>query len=100
MSKKPDGGPAFPCSFHNGSQKGMSLRDWLAGNAPKEIADYFVVQYFGWPDDLPSRSRNWLPSEDDTVLVRWRALTHSERARCTAAWPWAWANDMLAEREK
>ena len=36
MSEKDDGGPAFPCDSTNKqlpTQCGMSLRDWLAGQA-------------------------------------------------------------------
>jgi hypothetical protein len=39
VSKKSDGGPAFPyfqpgnqAGFHQGKNKGMSLLDWFAGN--------------------------------------------------------------------
>jgi hypothetical protein len=46
MSKKQDGGPAFPAE-HGLSKSGMSLRDWFAGQAlvglAREISDDITV---------------------------------------------------------
>ncbi len=51
MSKKPDGGPAWPVAWEDTDGKmvaepGMSLRDWFAGQAGDE-ANRLLIQYFG-----------------------------------------------------
>ena len=35
----PDGGPAFPCPFPDASLRGMTLRDWFAGQALSALPD-------------------------------------------------------------
>ena len=72
-----DGGPAFANSADNGYQRGMSLRQWYAGQAPYEE----VVQILRQRGDERYRTG---------------ALTAGDYA-------WArhvWADALLAERRK
>ena len=73
MSDKPDGGPAFPCDWedYQAGMGGMTLRDHFAGQAPPMPKQ--------WWNDSP-KNQHWLE-------VR-------------AAWNYAYADAMLAEREK
>ena len=80
MSEKKDGGAAFPRptggsnAFENKAQKGMSLRDWFAGQATDEDIKYYqTYDSAGKPHLL--------------ALFR-----HEAR--------WCFADAMLAEREK
>jgi hypothetical protein len=87
MSKKPSGGPAFPClddcEYESGhalylSAEGMSLRDWFAGQA----AEAFVSLYaYGSTDSQPQTNP---------------ASCAAEVARLS----YQLADAMLAEREK
>ena len=61
MSNKPDGGPAFPrppvqvaedgslYSTYKHGQSGMSLRDWLAGQALAGMLSYRAGSVMGLP---------------------------------------------------
>jgi hypothetical protein len=105
---RPDGGPAFPLRGStededlNERQLGISVRDWFAGHAPP-APTHFVVRFFGWPNDLPERALSWTKeseSQPDSIHERWKALPWSEKARMYDAWPYAYADQMLAQREK
>jgi len=56
MSEKDDGGPAFPCDSTNKqlpTQCGMSLRDWLAGQAMGgNLANPEMLWLDGDPNEL------------------------------------------------
>jgi hypothetical protein len=86
MDEIEDGGPAFPkpgtdeCIDVCGSQRGMSLRDWLAGQAlPAIIAEYHT--------DLRS----------DGMSIQLTADDHSIEIAHEA---YAMADAMLAARKK
>lgn len=113
---KNDGGPAFPRTatafatpsgmYGDHGDTGMSLRDWFAGNAPS-VPSWFVVEFFGWPDDLSDKAIEWRisveptqPNAPDRLSARWGQLPWSEKKRCEMAWPNAYAHLMLVEREK
>lgn len=72
MSKKPDGGPAFPAASY--LHRGMSLRDYFAAHAPERPGGW-------WPTPRPERLETWSPE-------------------LHAAWAFAYADAMLAERDK
>ena len=75
MSKKPnDGGPAFPQTTPFGSSGGMTLRDWLAGQA----------------------LAGWLASFDANMVHPVRNNTEDSTAMAC----YKMADAMLAEREK
>lgn len=72
-----DGGPAFPGESYNGQvvpgNTGMTLRDWFASNAPMMTEQWFQ-------DSLAEEGGHWLEAQ--------------------SAWAYAYADAMLAEREK
>ena len=80
-----DGGPAFPTDTGilidgvpvTRELHGMSLRDWFAGHAP-EVPEWFVCD---WVRDHPGSQRE-------------------QEAAMYFAWPWVYADRMLAERKR
>jgi len=84
-------------------EEGISDREYFIAHAPP-LPNWFVVQFFDWPDDLPQHPMSWTsaltPEKVDCVETRWKLKPWSEKRRCELAWPRAWANAMLAEQEK
>lgn len=81
MTQKKDGGPAFP-STDFGSRKGMTLRDWFAGQA---LAAMIMKSPFF---DTQGENGSKISSED----IKQFKLD-------MAASAYAYADAMLAERE-
>ena len=147
MTKKNNGGPAFPRPIgNNGASEfvnrevsceaeGMSLRDYFAAHAPAEPQAWFEPTMPPYPQtppvpaDLPEavrcRIESWcndpcydlvglFGNANPELLQRvqafddaWSAARKEQRAhnleyarRQLVQWPWAWADAMLAEREK
>lgn len=85
---KPNDGPAFPCSHGDYMQFGMTLRDYFAGMAmDSRIPADFVENYIEHVVGLPMQGGR-------------RPLTGLEMAALDAAWCYAKADAMLAERAK
>ena len=103
-----DGGPAFPgegamtIRHHEGGDEtcsvysnGMTLRDWFAGQAPEPHADwveqwarrYFVDKGREVPRNLPHGRVS-------------SKLSAAENLEMLASWRYAYADTMLAERER
>lgn len=89
-----DGGPAFPCVIdsyndvpaHN--EQGMTLRDYFAAHAP-EVPAWFKI------DGFPKMAGC---SVEATRLYELELDAYAERR--AIAWPWHYADAMLAARDK
>lgn len=130
MEKINDGGSAFARSIgsspgqFNGSQSGMSLRDFFIAHAPAEPQSWFKTamepepksvqfpsdmtqeesdEYHGWDEYLATsdlkcpRIRAYAESVDAYTV-----LSHAWNSECEkqryVQWPTAWADAMLAAR--
>lgn len=104
MSGVKDGGPAFPINADtNVTSKGeiypdwcgMSLRDWFAGQAPEAP---------GWwmRDEFIALDRRVPHPQDGTQAQcdAWDKDADALRMRALVSWRWAYADAMLAAREK
>jgi hypothetical protein len=103
MSNSDDGGPAFPMPAHEDkmweegdddryvkSESGMSLRDYFAAHAPKEIPHGFQLGI------RPSQPPPNTPKE------KWDAYEIAEAdwsIRRSIAWSWHYADEMLKARK-
>jgi hypothetical protein len=87
VSKINTGGPAFP-HMYNGihPDNGMNLRDWFAGQAPEPSKDWIDLHH------SIDRSRN---PHNDSYKPRIR-----ETIEIIASYKYAYADAMLAERER
>lgn len=122
MSADKTGGPAFPRPMgsvgheaYNRSQTGMTLRDYFiahAAHAPVEPRPWFRPFLTPYPDKDPKwvfcvGCRAGIDCDEDAdcaKLVAWKVGrdAHSgewERQR-DIQWPAAWADYMIAERER
>ena len=112
MAQLNDGGPAFPHPSLWGMAadgekykvgelvRGMSLRDYFAAHPPP-MADWFLVERFRWPTITPSLDERGRPSSLNTcVRLRFEALSWEEKKEAYLAWPYAYADFQLAQREK
>lgn len=88
MSKRNDGGPAFPVTAHGLACQGMTLRDFFAAHAPFPSATNTLTV-----DEI----RALLPDSEvpDDALGQLKLVM-----RATALVRYAYAAAMLAEREK
>ena len=109
-----DGGPAFPKAGYmsdagdgrrheNTGEDGMSLRDWFAGQAPTEPQPWFepvfttpIPEYPVWDGMDPNGFKKLLMKHETTL----RQLGYEKEQARLAQWPYAWADALLAEREK
>jgi len=109
-----DGGPAFArpigsyldgnyCRQYNNSFRGMSLRDYLAAHAPAEPQPWFepvfttpIPKHPVWNGFDPYGSKKLLMKHETTL----RQLGYEKEQARLAQWPYAWADALLAEREK
>ncbi len=90
-----EGGPAFPLAATPESidYHGMSMRDWFAGQAPA-VPDWFMK---GERLELDRRC----PSGYDGTQAEFDAWSADEVVFMLgrmSAWPWAYADAMLAAR--
>lgn len=103
MTKIDDGGPAFPVSFNETNEhgvqfpfveRGMSLRDWFAGQAPinydDEVSIDVVAAYIGTPHPGPGHGVTWTPQHKIACQQWWDVYDTRRR--------YAWADAMLAAR--
>lgn len=99
MSKKDDGGQAFPlqANFAGGEyfsgNDGMSLLDYFMAHAPAEPQYWFVPE-------MPPRPEAII---EDGFCVNAKSLDDYDREynrQRYIQWPRAWANIMLEERMK
>jgi len=97
MDLTQNGGPAFPSgsmSIGDGDAQaytpGMTLRDWFAGQAP-EAPDWWMA------DECPTPPPGW--NEGDGAAA-WVKAEHRFMMGRIAAWRYAYADAMLAERDK
>ena len=82
---KPDGGPAFPNEIIGSISKGMSLRDWFAGQALLDVAgvnpslpgDKANTGAWPSPDELAMRRAVWAYLQADAMLTA-RLENHDE----------------------
>ena len=90
MSKEQDGGPAFPSDVHPSNidqiTSGMSLRDWLAGQAMPALMRNACAVFVSAAES------------DSAEALRLAKLAYSETA--IAAGAYALADAMLEARKK
>ena len=92
MSKKPDGGPAFPAPGY--IQQGMTLRDAIAMSAP-ECPYHADFPFLTIP--TPHRVVDDPDKPGGKLVLHSRQETQFERM---ARWAYGYADAMLAERDK
>jgi len=101
MSKIKDGGPAFPVpcyvnvdgETHDAELKGMSLRDWFAGQAEgltENDDPYWVADKLGIP--RPKLKQESTSDNDRDWFLWW--------AKVDALWRYAYADAMLKVRDE
>ena len=90
-----DGGPAFPSTLnHKGTAEcvGMTLRDYFGAIAPEPSLEWCCE----WAEShLRVQPKRLLP-----YRPAWTQLSGTEQLQCDVEWRWAWADAMLAQREK
>jgi hypothetical protein len=103
--KRNEGGPAFPCPRYvnaNGEtfslsefdgENGMSLRDYFAAHAP-EMPDWFRPATEEQRPNVPEMAS---AAEHDATMDAWWGRVRLARI---SAWPWVYADAMLAARER
>lgn len=96
----PDYIPAFPTA--NSQTYGMGLRDYFAACAPR-MDPTAICDIFGWEKDTPlgepeveEGGGDW----KDTVFQRWHELPLLTRLQAEAKFAFAFADAMLAARDK
>ena len=87
MNKIDDGGPAFPTdSYHSQRQdKGMSLRDWYAGQAP-QVPE--LMRAAAEEQTFAAAQKRNVPAEFEGIY-----------AHLLARWNYRYADAMLAARK-
>lgn len=91
MSKRDDGGPAFPSGHGELGLEGMSLRDWFAGQALAGI----MAQSHGGPKDWTHAGWGW--GEDCLNSLN---KHETSTAVTVASFAYQIADAMLAARKK
>jgi len=99
MTEINDGGPAFPNpalanEAYNFSRDvtGMTLRDWFAGQAPA------VPDWFMWGEIIAQKENEpWIGASNDEKNA-FSAEIQELAMRRIIAWPWAYADAMIAAR--
>lgn len=103
---KPNNPPAFPCvkkveepcganmvRLIDVYQEGMTLRDYFAGHAPKDIIWNFPIDISDLGEEPTIKATgDWKPKQ--------RIYEQEVMRRRYVSWPYVWADAMLAEREK
>ncbi len=94
-----DGGPAFPVSVADNTwmaNRGMTLRDWFAGQAPDRVKyDFPVRMDMPRPEPIETGIDGY-PANSEEISA-WDEEHDRQRA---IQWPYVWADAMLAERDK
>lgn len=97
MAKQKNGGPAFPTDNRMAGEQGMSVRDYLAAHAPNE-------PLWGFKPQMPSDRPKAVYGESEESLKEsqeaMNAWEDEYSKQVAIQWRWAYADAMLAEREK